>query len=690
MFRIVYKNCNHSKKLIWVIAGAVLTPVLIFVSVFYMGRNQSKQTSHVTLMFSEAPEDIPLSGVSFELAAGYDNPSGEVAFQIVTGDAGTADFDVPEGEYTLRWQAEGYYVGYQNVTVQGETFALKKRLLPYIEDGSAYIFLEWGAERNLDLCVYYEESGRCIGIEPTMDAEGCFLYDDNNGDQGYELVYLKNAAIGNYRIYVKDCDSILNDRESRMEAEGVTVSIYTAQGVVYQKSAEVGENASLWECAGLCCGDVAEQDQYLYDLTDYAWALRDGDDPASWLDEACIRAEEVYNYDSKGGLDQIRRTEYDECGNEISFANYSADGLIYRNDYEYDENGNKTAYSNYDADSGVAKRHEYEYDENGNWTAEYVCYIKRFDPTHRWDQPVKIREREFSEDGNLIRDYHCDTNGLPVHQYEFEYDTEGNEIRTYYCNYTDGEFDNSEERRYEYDAEGNLIREYSCMCEYMVWGAILREEYQLEYDTDGKQTVRIHSVDGRMLHREEYQYDGDGNETVRYVYNYSEGREYLDYSRECEYDENGNLLVSSKYVYSVDGEDDRVLTGQNIFEYDVYGNRIVYEMCWYSPYDGTLYLRSKEEYAANGKRTTSYLYRYDGNEVSSVSGDEYEYDERGNMTAHCHYENGVITQLDIYKDESVSVYDARAGMEVTYYYANDCFIKKTITIYDFQESTAEN
>ncbi len=74
------KKREYCKKSIWIIAGAVLVSALICVFVYYIGRNQPKQIYHVTIVFSRVPEDTPISGVSFELAEGYDNPSGEVRF----------------------------------------------------------------------------------------------------------------------------------------------------------------------------------------------------------------------------------------------------------------------------------------------------------------------------------------------------------------------------------------------------------------------------------------------------------------------------------------------------------------------------------------------------------------------------------------------------------------------------------
>ena len=675
------RSQNHRKKSIWIIAGTgiVLAVILICASVFYIGRNPSEQTSHVTIMFGRVPKEplrlnesfdqgtgsSGLPGVSFELAEGYDNPDEKGVIQAVTGADGTADFDVPEGEYTLRWQKAGYYGGYQNVKVQGETVVLRKWLIrgwlnpdSSEEEPWAYILLEWESEENLDLCVYQEKNGRCIGIEPTMDAEGSFLYDDNNGAQGYELVFLKNAMIGNYRIYVKDCDSILNDCGSRMEAAGVSVSIYTAQGIVYQKKAETEETAGLWECAGLCSGEVIERDQYLYDLTGYAWALRDGEHPASWTEGACIKAEEVYEYTDDGlELDSIERMEFDAEGNMLLDRFYHADGSP---DYQY----------------------EYEYDENGNTIAQYVFYYKRFDPTGRWSRPILVMEREYNEAGECIRDGYYDI---------------------------DGQIRSQSEHGYEYDASGNLVKKW-----YLLTGRNgFREgyQYECEYDEEGRLIVSYYEST-RDSERREYEYDEDGKETVCYVYRpYYGGAEvsYILRSRcESEYDGNGNLKVYSEFYVGAQRD---VLGSVTQYEYDTDGNCIAIDRCNYTS-DGELEERTRYEYHASGRlimsargegefwdsqlefeyddmgnETAMYSYRYDGGEISSVRIDQYEYDEMGNVTAYWHCSSdGVWRQMRAAR----YVYDARAGMKIAYYYEEQCLVKKIITTYDFGESTADN
>ncbi len=548
---------------------------------------------------------------------------------------------------------DGDYDGYQNVTVQGEIITLKKRLIPYIEGGSAYILLEWQSEENLDLCVYQEENGRCIGIEPTKDAGGSFLYRDNSGDQGYELVYLADATIGNYRIYVKDCDSILNDRESRMEAEGVSVSIYTAQGAVYQKSAEAGESAGLWECASLCGGEVSEQDRYLYDLTDYAWALRDGDDPASWLEGAYIKEQEVYKYSDNGSkLDSIERMFYDADGNMLTDIFYCADGTP---NYKY----------------------EYEYDGNGNITAKYIFYYQILDFNDRWSQPIKECEWEYDEDGNCKR---------------------------YRCYERDGAVRFQAEYGQEYDVSGNLTKEW-CMetfeDDYQEW-----YQYEYEYDADGHRIALYHDSNReRDRERREYEYDENGKETVCYIYRpyYGDGEDTFRLSRwdESEYDEYGNLKAYSMYYYNQEMQ--RVLDTVIEYEYDKDGNRIAGYRCsysvdgemedwdrheynangdstlWASGYGGFCTMQSIYEYDERGNKTAWYDYEYDGNEVSSVSSYEYEYryDDMGNLTQYKEFRNGLLSLSIQY------IYDARAGMKIEYYYGSSNHLTKTITIYDF-------
>ena len=200
-------------------------------AIFRFQAYRSKPVSEISLFFVDPAGQESVPGVQVEIIRGQDNPDGTILYQTITEEDGNAQLEVPFGEYTVRWQAEGYYEGGENITVEEAAVSLQKYLLPCAEDTSAYIFLEWEGEEDLDLCVYDEQNDRFIGRVSDLKGNGSRLYEDNDGEKGYELAYLKSGTTRNYIIYAKDGDSIAENHDSSMDQNGETVSIYTENGL---------------------------------------------------------------------------------------------------------------------------------------------------------------------------------------------------------------------------------------------------------------------------------------------------------------------------------------------------------------------------------------------------------------------------------------------------------------------------
>ena len=65
-----------------------------------------------------------------------------------------------------------------------------------------------------------------------MDEYNNFIYSDNNGTQGYELLCLRNRyKEAAQTVYVVDALNAPAWEYSPMEADGFTLKIYTADGV---------------------------------------------------------------------------------------------------------------------------------------------------------------------------------------------------------------------------------------------------------------------------------------------------------------------------------------------------------------------------------------------------------------------------------------------------------------------------
>lgn len=245
----------------------------------------------LSLCFREVIYNEGLSDVRVFLTSGYDNPDGEVISELTTQADGTAQTNVAAGEYTLCWEAGGYYSGHENLTVNGTEMNIVEHMLPVLTDQKAYVLIEWDSDRDLDLCVYNAQTDQYINITSAVDDAGSFLYCDNSGEEGYELIYLGDYTAGIYTVYVRDGASLSQGTDSTMESDGLTVSIYTADGLLYHEKADASETAALWSPVYLYQGEAVELGDYIYDLTDYAWATRDKQDDSYARNEEAL---EVY------------------------------------------------------------------------------------------------------------------------------------------------------------------------------------------------------------------------------------------------------------------------------------------------------------------------------------------------------------------------------------------------------------
>lgn len=202
-------------------------------------------TAMLSLNFREAINNAGLGGVRVAFRGGYDNTDGEVIAEAVALEDGTVQVELEAGDYTISWQADGYYSGSRNMNVQG-TDNRVEHLLPVLSDNRAYVLIEWNSDKDLDLCVYNAQTNQYISIKKAADDMGNFLYGDNGGAEGYELICLGDCTVGMYTVFVRDNASLTQGTDSTMGADGLSVSIYTANGLLYHNNADTAENAALW------------------------------------------------------------------------------------------------------------------------------------------------------------------------------------------------------------------------------------------------------------------------------------------------------------------------------------------------------------------------------------------------------------------------------------------------------------
>ena len=165
-----------------------------------------------------------------------------------------------------------------------------------------------------------------------MDAAGNFLYGDNTGEQGYELIHLKDYLDGIYTIFVRDNNSLANGSGSSMEAGTVSVSIYVPDGLIYYKEADTAEDAALWNPAYLYEGAATDLNNYIHDTTDYPQLAQDKNNPTV---ASNAEAMSVYEAFLRGEYTTVDGKTLTGLLPELSPLDDSWDGYVDRIEYAY-------------------------------------------------------------------------------------------------------------------------------------------------------------------------------------------------------------------------------------------------------------------------------------------------------------------------------------------------------------------
>lgn len=310
---------GHAKWLILGLAAIVLIALVIFLIIWFNRKDSQNTTSDdyrnqdhasdtadtetsreteepsLSLSISSFTTEEVLSNVRVFLTDGHNNANGEILTETSTLADGTAKFDnLEEGDYTLCWQADGYFSNCRNLTVDGTSQTVNVHLLPLLSGQEAYILLSWSSDKDLDLSVYNAQTKQYINILHPADESGNFLYSDNNGDKGYELIRLKDYTAGIFTVYIQDYNSLQSSSGSTMSADALSVSIYTPEGLVYHEEASAEETSALWSPVYLYEGEPIGLGNYIYDLTDYTWATHDKNASSAALREEATKVYEAF------------------------------------------------------------------------------------------------------------------------------------------------------------------------------------------------------------------------------------------------------------------------------------------------------------------------------------------------------------------------------------------------------------
>lgn len=379
---------------LWFMVGGIafvvwLVAVIAIIVVIVRGKgNEKEEVTAVeeengvtmTLDFREVINNESLANVRVCFYEGYDNVDGDAIAEYETPDNGEILAQIPEGDYTVSWESDGYYGGYENITVNEDGGRIVKRMLPVLTGQKAYILLEWDSDKDLDLCVYNAQIDQYIDTQSGVDTTGSFLYSDNAGEEGYELICLGDYTTGIYTIYVKDGECLRNGTDSTMETDNLRVSIYTAEGLAYRETAASSESAALWNPVYLHDGTAEGLENYIYDLAQYAWATQDKNDDSYARNKEALAAYQEFlrgelpTKEGKYLLDFLA-----DYGDEVERNDFGWDGYVDEIDYAYLDLGNDkiqellvtfVGMDIYCADDDSTDEYILKYDEDGL----KVCY----------------------------------------------------------------------------------------------------------------------------------------------------------------------------------------------------------------------------------------------------------------------------------------------------------------------------
>lgn len=291
------------------IAAVLLIAAVVFVLVFFHERDgkdtvtdgtveetdvSTPKKAEVSFDFHSITTEECLENVTILVLNGHSNTDGEPLETLTTDGDGRASLALESGEYTLVWKKDGYYNGCRDLDVENESVTVSTRMLPLLSGHEAYILLQWASDLDLDLCVFNAQTNQYISITCPVDAAGNFLYGDNTGEQGYELIHLKDYLDGIYTIFVRDNNSLANGTGSSMEAGTVSVSVYVPDGLIYYKEADAAENAALWNPVYLYEGVATDLNSYIHDTADYPQLAQDKNNPVAVDNAEAVNVYEAF------------------------------------------------------------------------------------------------------------------------------------------------------------------------------------------------------------------------------------------------------------------------------------------------------------------------------------------------------------------------------------------------------------
>ncbi len=116
----------------------------------------------------------------------------------------------------------------------------------------------------MDLCAFNATIKEYVNISHPVGEGGDFLYADRAAEDGYELLYIRDINAENVKsIYVLDSEAVGQGQSSGMEADGVSLYVYTSEGLRWSGKGNPAHNEPVWRPIYIYQGQVYEEEEYL-------------------------------------------------------------------------------------------------------------------------------------------------------------------------------------------------------------------------------------------------------------------------------------------------------------------------------------------------------------------------------------------------------------------------------------------
>lgn len=194
----------------------------------------------------------PLKKAKVVVRKGMENRSGDIVLETTGNEKGEADFNLPNGIYTVEIIMDGYVTAYRSLVVEGDV----KESLPLVKKPKKKgmkIVVNWEGDADLDSTLFTPNEGvegEVFYVGSGRKKEGkTKLLLDGKKDYTTEVITIDDASKGNFKYYVSDYTRARKkDYTSKdMKKLKIIVYVYDENGLVAIYTLPYDVNGIIWE-----------------------------------------------------------------------------------------------------------------------------------------------------------------------------------------------------------------------------------------------------------------------------------------------------------------------------------------------------------------------------------------------------------------------------------------------------------